>query len=336
MAVLQVFLKPCLIWASCALMRAGVARAYDDDEDYLDDSLACNKWYPGEVENVCHQNFPNASSEKTWVMLFSSHACPDCSQVVRGFVNWARNLRKDPSVRVGVVNCYYAKNYNSLCFPRHQIDALPTLRIIQKGKWSKDGKKKHNSQDIDALITESLYEIDCPNEAEALLANTPLVPLCEKRFPGRETITTWMVLYYTKSTADSLLQVARQVAVELGNVEKIELTPEEKKWERLKKTDRLNMIKTKYSLNLEMPRQGGPGGSGALVYMGAICCDCNSADEGFCKEMMRGYTGSMPAVGWSKNGEQSNIDFVVKSDWALMEYAITQLGYIKGSTATEL
>mmetsp|Transcript_34853 Transcript_34853/g.62766 ORF Transcript_34853/g.62766 Transcript_34853/m.62766 type:complete len:154 (+) Transcript_34853:3-464(+) len=141
-----------------------------------------------------------------------------------------------------------------------------------------------------------------------------------------------MVLYHTKSSDPSLFKVARQVALELGNVENIDLTAEEKKWERLKKTERLLEIEKTYSFSVEMPRQGGPLGSGALVYVGAICCDCNSVEEGFCKEMMKGYTGPLPAVGWSKDGEQRNIEFLVQTPWAMMEYAITQLGFMKGSS----
>lgn len=324
MSILQVSRKLCLVVASFALPRTGLAAK----DDYRDDRKACGKWYPSEVENICHHNFPSATSEKTWIMLFSSNHCIECVKVQSTFVDWAKKLQQDPSIRVGVVNCYYQKNYKTLCHPRFEVQALPTLRIIRKGEWKNDGKQRHDVTDINnQIISYALSSSECPAEQEPLIENTPLVPLCQTRFPGSDTITTWMVVYHSKNSDASLFKAARQVALELGNVENIELTEDEKTWQSLKKKDRLDLISKQYSVKLQMPRQGWPLGSGALVYMGAICCDCNSNEEGFCKQMMNGYTGPLPAIGWSQNGQQKNIEFLVQTPWALMEYAMIQLGF---------
>eukprot|EP00930_Biecheleria_cincta_P091017 TRINITY_DN80500_c0_g1_i1.p1 TRINITY_DN80500_c0_g1~~TRINITY_DN80500_c0_g1_i1.p1 ORF type:complete len:324 (-),score=38.29 TRINITY_DN80500_c0_g1_i1:177-1148(-) len=294
--------------------------AYDDDEDYKDDTKACRTWYPKAVENICHSNFPEATSDTLWIMLFSSHACHHCSSVVKGFANIAKMQKNNPGVRVGVVNCYYAKNYRELCLP-HKVDALPTLRIIDNGKFDVPRMPRHTMAEIDQLVNEAMSSRTCPEAVPG--SSRSAVPLCRMRYPSSDTNSRWLVLFYSKENAGPPLSIAEQVSVELGNAGGTEKTSD---WSDMTKRDRLLAIKGKYSLSIDLPGEG-PFGKRELVKVGTMCCDCNSEQQAFCSEKL-GADNSLPVVAWFEEGVQRETERMQDSASGLMEYAMSQLGLI--------
>lgn len=290
--------------------------AYDDDEDYKDDTKACVSWYPKSVENICYNNFPQPTSDTLWIMLFSSHACYHCSSVVKGFASIAKMQQNTPGVRVGVVNCYYAKNYHDLCFP-HKVDALPTLRIIDNGKYDVPRKPRHTMAEIEELVSAALSSRTCPEAVPGSSRST--VPVCKVRFPASDTTSRWLVLFHAKENAAPLLSLAEQVADELGNAAGT-------KWSGMTKRDRLLAIKDKYGLSIELPGEG-PFGKREIVKVGTMCCDCDTEQQAFCSEKL-GADNSLPVVAWFEEGVQRETERMQDSASGLMEYALSQLGLI--------
>lgn len=303
-----------------------VVSAYSDDEDYKDDTKACVTWYPKPVENICYSNFPEKTSDTFWIMLFSSHACHHCSSVVKGFANIAKMQKNTPGVRVGVVNCYYAKNYRELCAP-HKVDALPTLRIIDHGKYDVPRKPRHTMAEIEQLVSEALSSGTCPEAVPG--SSRSAVPVCKSRFPASDKTSRWLVLFYAKENAASLLSIVEQVSVELGNTG-ADVTS---KWGVITKRDRLLAIKDQYGLSMDLPAEG-PFGKRELVKVGTMCCDCDAEQQAFCSEKL-GADTSLPVVAWFEEGVQRETERLqdpasgaTALQAGLMEYAMSQLGLI--------
>mmetsp|Transcript_147110 Transcript_147110/g.409828 ORF Transcript_147110/g.409828 Transcript_147110/m.409828 type:complete len:333 (-) Transcript_147110:188-1186(-) len=307
----------------------GVVRALSEDDDYKDDSKACTRWYPKPVQNICHENFPNKTSEKLWIMLFTSHACIHCREVVPGFVELAKELQSDPSVGVGVVNCYWQKNYRSLCSP-HLIDALPSVRLIEKGNFGPKNKGRHTWEDINSLVREKLGGRDSCQGVVPDLQGSAVVPLCKRRFPGANEEGAWAVVYFSKSSASHsrLLDAAKEAAQELGNAA---MSGAGAEWARMKRRDRLLAIRDTHGLGVSVPEEG-PLGYDSLAKVGAVCCDCDAAEVDFCRQMLGSDSddavASMSVVAWIEGGELQDAQGIEEAAPALMEYALSQLGFI--------
>lgn len=307
---------------AAVLIVCSVKGVLSNDRDYEDDSRACNKWYTPPVEHICHNNFPSPDSDKLWIMLFSSHACVECKPLEKPFAKWAKQLKNDPSIRVAVVNCYYAKNYNELCYPRHGVEALPVLRFIENGTFEAPDKKiRHTKQDLNAFITARLEAREpCPQDSHGV-SSSVVVPLCRNRFPWKDTATGWMVIYYTKSNAELLMNAAREVSEDLGNTET-----------RSQKRHRLSAIQQKYSFTTMKTPEEGFYGSKPLASIGALCCDCSSTQELFCKELLGSYDVQPPAIEWFENGKRKGFESGAADQMTsivLMEYTLEHLGVIQ-------
>eukprot|EP00440_Ansanella_granifera_P015982 gb/GFBE01017362.1/.p1 GENE.gb/GFBE01017362.1/~~gb/GFBE01017362.1/.p1 ORF type:complete len:318 (+),score=69.79 gb/GFBE01017362.1/:1-954(+) len=308
-----------LLLVSCASALAGFARAkVDDDDDYKDDSKACSKWYPAPVEHICHENFPKPTTEKLWIMLFSSHSCYKCKFLVDTMVKLAKEFKNDPSIGVGVVNCYWRKNYRELCHPKHKVESLPSLRIIENGKFlTYSSGIDQTAEGLERLVRQKLAaRAQC---ASGVFTSTSAAqPLCSGRFPQQGDKQKWLVVYYSKTGAASgnLESVVNTLAEALGHSDE----------EKITQRDRLVKLARAHDVEVKLPKHGLTRKE-PLANVGAVCCDCTPKDQSFCKQQL-GDDATLPTSAWVVDGELREVQVIQESVSELVEYALSNLGFV--------
>eukprot|EP00931_Biecheleriopsis_adriatica_P055280 TRINITY_DN32634_c0_g1_i1.p1 TRINITY_DN32634_c0_g1~~TRINITY_DN32634_c0_g1_i1.p1 ORF type:complete len:337 (-),score=56.04 TRINITY_DN32634_c0_g1_i1:43-1053(-) len=324
---------PLLVLAKCATRTtaADADQTYlDQDADYMDDSQACKRWYPNPVATYCPDNFPAKTPQKLQVLLLTSHACGACHVVQPGFIALAKNYAQDPSVDFGVVNCYWAKNYDKICHS-YRVDALPTLRIIHDGEWDRTKYKRHDKQEVDAMIRDSMtwWSKRCPLAGFEI--GGIVQSLCSKRFMDKSEKHKWLVIFYSKqgssSSTELLVKIVKQVAADLGNSK--DSGSKAKKQEIL-----MALRQSKWYAKFKFGSVQGAlkdllQTTGPLVKVAGVCCDCSTEDKNFCKQKLGSDSLEyLPFSTWF-DGELREVTKMEVNRAELMEYVLSNLGVLK-------
>jgi len=155
------------------------------------------------VANLCDTHFPDATSEKVWLVKFYAPWCGHCKAMIPAMKELGKSFKDDPAVGIGGVDCTVPSN-QQLC-AKYGVQGYPTIKAIVGGKprdyqgAREAGPMKEYMLGIKNKRGSKGGSSKCPKGIFKSSIKDSVVPLCAKHFPDEKSKNSWVVAFYNKS-----------------------------------------------------------------------------------------------------------------------------------------
>jgi protein disulfide-isomerase-like protein len=289
------------------------------------------------VVNLCAKHFPDASSDKVWLIKFYAPWCGHCKAMIPAMKQLGKAVKDDPSIGIGGVDCTVPDN-QALC-GKYGVQGYPTIKAIVGGK-PRDYQQAREAGPMEQYIRGLAAKrgskggsSKCPKGIFKSSLKDSVVALCDKHFPDAKSKFSWVTAFYNKEDFEKSDEINR-LALELGN-EPADKNKSLKK--NYKQSKRIENIMEKYSIKGEnLKEKKGGKSTDALAKFGGVCCDCDDKQKKFCEEKK---VGTLPAFTIFKTSDKKTETYKYEAgkfdtdDFA--KYLMVQFGLVKLEEAGE-